>query len=83
MDCKAERKKSLLHIHHLALEPDLLETEPFAIALLNELEAFLRFNNCRNLTLHKTTPVAFKSTFTKLEKLKDQKQSQPVPVEID
>lgn len=63
MDCKAERKKSLLHIYHLALEPKLLKTDAFAIALCKELQAFLKFNNCSKLQLHRTTPSKFKPVF--------------------
>lgn len=61
MDCKAERKKALLHIHHLALEPTLTNTDAFALALSKELVSFLQFNNCITLQLHKTTPDNFKS----------------------
>jgi len=60
MDCKTEQKKSLLHIHHLALEPRLSKTEAFALALHKELSSFLQFNNCRILRLHRTSPANFK-----------------------
>jgi uncharacterized protein YcaQ len=60
MDCRAERKKSLLHIHHLALEPRLAKTDAFALALTKELMSFLQFNNCIDLQLHRTTPANFK-----------------------
>ena len=60
MDCKAERKKSLLHIHHLALEPWLVKTDAFFLALCKELASFLQFNNCSNLRLHKTSPANYK-----------------------
>ena len=60
MDLKAERKKSLLHINHLALEPQLVKTDAFAFALYKELASFMQFNNCSNLRLHRTTPVSFK-----------------------
>jgi uncharacterized protein len=60
MDCKAERKKSLMHIHHLALEPGLVKTDAFSLALCKELDAFLRFNNCDSLRLHRTSPASFK-----------------------
>ena len=56
MDCKTLQKKSLLHIHHIALEPGLDDTDAFLAALCQELAAFLRFNNCSELHLHKTTP---------------------------
>jgi hypothetical protein len=56
MDCKAEREKSLLHIHHLALEPNLVKKEAFFLALKKELVGFLQFNNCTTLRLHRTTP---------------------------
>jgi uncharacterized protein YcaQ len=60
MDMKAEREKSLLHIHHLALEPGLKNTDVFAFALCKELTSFLQFNNCNKLRLHRTTPNDFK-----------------------
>ncbi len=60
MDCKADRKESLLHIHHLALEPWLVKTEAFSIALYKELVSFMQFNNCSNLQLHRTSPAEFK-----------------------
>ena len=60
MDCKAERKKSLLHIYHLSLEPGLKKTEVFAMALYRELAPFLQFNNCTSLRVHRITPTKFK-----------------------
>ena len=60
MDLKADRKKSLLHIYHLALEPGLKNTEAFAFALSKELTSFLQFNSCSKLHLHRTTPANFK-----------------------
>ena len=65
MDCKAERKKSLLHIHHLALEPGLLKTHAFAIALSKELKPFLQFNECKGFYLHRTSPTHFKQELEK------------------
>ena len=56
MDCKAERKESLLHIYHLALEPSLVRTDAFFLALRKELESFLQFNHCKSLRLHRTSP---------------------------
>ncbi len=60
VDCKAERKKSLLHIQHLVLESRLAKTDAFAVALGRELASFLRFNNCTDIRLHRTTPANFK-----------------------
>lgn len=62
MDCKAERKDSLLRIHHLALEPWLVKTDAFFRALCKELKPFMRFNHCKRLRLHKTSPAGFKPT---------------------
>ncbi|PZD72039.1 hypothetical protein C1752_03973 [Acaryochloris thomasi RCC1774] len=56
MDCKNERNESLLHIHHLALEPTVLRTDALFLALRKELESFLQFNHCNKLRLHKTSP---------------------------
>jgi uncharacterized protein YcaQ len=60
MDCKADRKNSILHIHHLALEPGLIKTDAFAHALNKEIALFQQFNNCTTLLIHKTTPANFK-----------------------
>lgn len=60
IDLKAERKKSLLHIHHLALEPGLKNADAFAFALYKELTSFIAFNSCNKLLLHRTTPANFK-----------------------
>ena len=56
MDCKSERKTSVLHIHHLALEPGLSKLDTFFFALRKELEAFLHFNQCGRVKLHRTSP---------------------------
>ncbi|UJB70594.1 YcaQ family DNA glycosylase [Acaryochloris sp. 'Moss Beach'] len=60
MDCKTERTESLLHIHHLALEPTVLKTEGLFLALRKELESFLQFNHCNKLRLHRTSPALVK-----------------------
>lgn len=65
MDCKADRKESLLHIHHLALQPGLSKTDAFAFALSKELVSFLQFNACKNICLHRTSPSSFKSELEK------------------
>ena len=59
MDCKIEREKSLLHIHHLVLEPGLEKTDAFSLALSKELASFLPFNFCSKLRVHKTSPANF------------------------
>ncbi len=69
MDCKAERKESLLHLQHLALEPWLMKTDAFLPALQKELKSFLKFNHCHRLRLHRTSPANVKP---KLRKLIDQ-----------
>ena len=66
MDCKAEKKASLLHIHHLVLEPNVTRTEALFLALCQELEVFLRFNHCNQICLHRTSPVQVKSELQRL-----------------
>ncbi len=56
MDCRTERNESLLHIHHLALEPAILKPNALFSALRKELESFLQFNHCNKIRLHKTSP---------------------------
>ncbi|RUT78761.1 winged helix-turn-helix domain-containing protein [Ancylomarina longa] len=56
MDCKVDRKKSILHINHLALEANLKKLDLFALALVSELKAFMTFNDCKDIEIHKTTP---------------------------
>ncbi len=60
MDCKADRRESVLHILHLALEPTVLNTDALFLALRKELESFLRFNHCNKLQIHRTTPTKVK-----------------------
>lgn len=61
MDCKADRKTSILHVRHLVLEPGLRKTEAFARALKKELVSFMQFNGCENIQIHKTSPAGFKA----------------------
>jgi uncharacterized protein YcaQ len=68
MDCKADRKESVLHIHGLALESNLRKTEAFALALTKELVPFLHFNQCKSLRLHSTSPASFKPELEKAMK---------------
>ena len=60
MDCKAERKKSVLHIYSLVLESSLKNKDEFASALAKELKSFLKFNECKRLRVHRTSPANFK-----------------------
>ncbi len=60
MDCKADRKTSILHIQHLALEPQVKKTDRFLNALYKELKEFLQFQNCSGIQLHQTTPPSIK-----------------------
>lgn len=65
MDCKADRKESVFHIHFLALESGVRKTASFALALTKELVSFLKFNECDILRLHRTSPASFKSELEK------------------
>ena len=55
MDCKADRAKSVLNIHHLALEPSIKNKDGFYDALEKELEEFLGFHDCFEYQIHKTS----------------------------
>lgn len=68
MDCKTERKESLLHIHNIVLEPTVLKIEAFFMALRKELESFLQFNQCHHLKLYRTSPAKVKSELQKVLK---------------
>ncbi|MDQ2180518.1 winged helix-turn-helix domain-containing protein [Marinifilum sp. D714] len=59
MDCKADRKTSVLHVNHLALETNLKKTDAFSEALSKELKAFMSFNDCNQIEIHRTTPDSF------------------------
>ncbi|MFK8114554.1 MAG: winged helix-turn-helix domain-containing protein [Rubripirellula sp.] len=56
MDCKADRQESILNVLHLAKEPSLDKHDAFFDALQKELIAFARFNDCRDVKLHRTSP---------------------------
>lgn len=66
MDCKAERKESRLHLHHLAMEPWLVKIDAFFLALRKELKTFLAFNHCNHLRLHRTSPANIKPAVQKV-----------------
>ncbi|MEM7601746.1 MAG: crosslink repair DNA glycosylase YcaQ family protein [Verrucomicrobiota bacterium] len=66
MDVKAERKQNLLHINYLALEPQVKDHDSFLEALCKELVAFLRFNQCDHLQLHRTSPASVEKTLQSL-----------------
>ena len=62
IDCKADRKTSLLHVNYIHLEPSLNKTEAFALALAKELIQFMQFNECESIRIHKCNPTRFKET---------------------
>ena len=68
MDCKADRKESVLHILNLVLEPGFRNRDGFAFALAKELLSFLAFNECSSLRVHQTSPTGFKQELEKAMK---------------
>jgi len=60
MDCKADRKKTVLHLLALTLEPGLRKTDALALAMSRELVSFLQFNECNSIQIHRTSPAGFK-----------------------
>ena len=55
MDCKADKAKSKLDIHHLALERNIRNEEAFYEALDKELDGFLDFHGCIEFQIHRTS----------------------------
>lgn len=55
MDCKADRKTQVLHIHNLALEPWLSKKAAFVAAFSKELPHFMAFNNCRQVVFNRVS----------------------------
>ena len=68
MDCKADRKESVLHILNLVLEPGLRNRDGFAFGMAKELVSFLSFNGCESLRVHRASPVGFKQDLEKAMK---------------
>ena len=63
LDCKADRKESVLHIHHLSLEPALKDIDSFLTVLRKELKHFMQFNQCKHVQIHRTSPANVRSEF--------------------
>lgn len=68
MDSKADRKTSVLHLKHIALEDGVLKTDAFALALSKELASFMQFNACNRMEIHRTSPASFKETLQNVVK---------------
>ncbi len=66
MDCKVDRKESVLHMYKLVLEPSLKKIEAFALALTKELVPFMEFHDCSKLHIHIISPAGFKPILEKL-----------------
>jgi len=69
MDCKAERKESVLHVYNIVLELSLSDMDEFALALYEELLLFVAFNDCSDFVLHKSTPFNFISILKSVAQL--------------
>jgi len=59
-DCKADRARRVLRVHHLALEPAAAgaDRERFADALAPALQAFADCNGCDRIAVHRVRPAA-------------------------
>lgn len=60
MDCKADRKTSILHIHSVFLESTLTPSDDFVTAFGKELESFMHFNDCKAIQLNTAIPEKLK-----------------------
>ncbi|MBD3278990.1 MAG: hypothetical protein GF388_11880 [Candidatus Aegiribacteria sp.] len=56
MDARADRKKKILHIIDLWLEPGFNANSEFVKELSEKLSVFASFNGCTRLAVEKTTP---------------------------
>lgn len=69
MDCKVDRKTSIMHINHLAIEPHFKVDDNFILALSQEIKTFMIFNSSNGYKIHKTTPTSTKSQLHKALKV--------------
>lgn len=60
MDCKADRKTQILHIHNLVLEPWLKKKDAFIAAFSKELHAFMAFNGSRQVVFNQVSDTRLK-----------------------
>lgn len=65
MDCKADRKTSILQVHSVFLEPSLTKIDAFVEAFSKELECFMHFNDCKTIQLNVTKPTKLKTLLQK------------------
>jgi uncharacterized protein YcaQ len=56
LDPKADRKKGVLSVRNLVLEPDFAPSDEFLAALAVKLAAFARFNGCEAIQFEQVTP---------------------------
>ncbi len=61
IDCKADRKEKVMHVHFLALEPGHKNTDAFVLALAKELISFQSFNGCKSNQVHHSSPADIKA----------------------
>lgn len=65
MDCKVERKTKHFNINNLVLEPHFKGDSDFIITLSQEINRFMQFNQCIDITVHKTKPATYKALLKK------------------
>ena len=64
MDCKADRKVGVLHVHSIYLESALKRIETFTKSLRKELLDFMHFNGCTTININDSLPLFFKETLS-------------------
>nr|WP_171756608.1 crosslink repair DNA glycosylase YcaQ family protein [Vibrio sp. 03-59-1] len=55
MDCKKDKKLSVLNVLHLSIEPSIQKKDQFLSKLPLELTNFAHFNGCKAFKIHRTT----------------------------
>lgn len=65
LDCKAERKESILRIHQIWFESNFSDRERFVGSFCKEIVAFAKFNDCHEIILVETSPKKYKAAIRK------------------
>ena len=66
LDAKADRKTKTLHLQHLHFEEETKLDDRLIMEFKKGMEAFLRFNECTAMVVHKISPATYKDPLDKV-----------------